>query len=123
MKKKQKQVSGGKPDATVPKRNIHILPNTTDVSYRGPPLGRYIWDGDYIADTWLRDVVYMAMGLSALLLTGTFFNLAGMVSPMAVLNQVNSAFSCHRTESWKARWIEDVLDRWREQIYQHSAHV
>lgn len=68
----------------------------------------YIWDGDYIADTWLRDVVYMAMGLSALLLTGTFFNLAGMVSPMAVLNQVHQHNKHEETRPLLAT-DEDIL--------------
>lgn len=54
---------------------------------------RYIWGSDYIEDTWFRDVAYMVVGLSALLATGTFFNLAGMISPMAVLKQVRSTIN------------------------------
>lgn len=49
---------------------------------------RYIWDDCYIADTWIRDFVYVGVGLTILIGTGTFFNLAGTISPMAVLKQV-----------------------------------
>eukprot|EP00904_Undaria_pinnatifida_P008048 jgi/Undpi1/4373/HiC_scaffold_17.g07732.m1 len=49
----------------------------------------YIWDDCYIADTWIRDFVYVGVGLTILIGTGTFFNLAGTISPMAVLKQVH----------------------------------
>ena len=63
--------------------------------FRRPPnslsalSGRYIWDDDYIADTWIRDLVYVGVGLATLIGTGTFFNLAGTISPMAVLKQAS----------------------------------
>ncbi|CAM9931370.1 unnamed protein product, partial [Ascophyllum nodosum] len=47
----------------------------------------YVWDGDYIKDTWLRDVAYIGAGLTILIATGTFANLAGTISPMSILKQ------------------------------------
>ncbi|CAM9864122.1 unnamed protein product [Scytosiphon promiscuus] len=49
----------------------------------------YVWESDYILDTWFRDLMYIAAGLGTLIVTGTFFNLAGTISPMAALKQVH----------------------------------
>ncbi|CAM9803306.1 unnamed protein product [Pylaiella littoralis] len=49
----------------------------------------YVWDGDYISDTWLRDLMYIGAGLGILVCTGTFFNLAGTISPVAALKHVH----------------------------------
>ncbi|CAM9649635.1 unnamed protein product, partial [Discosporangium mesarthrocarpum] len=48
----------------------------------------YIWDDDYIEESALRDLVYIALGMGILVGTGTFCNYAGMISPMAILRQV-----------------------------------
>lgn len=76
---------------------------------------RYIWDGDYIADTWLRDVAYIAVGLSILIATGTFFNLAGTISPMAVLKQARQKTDVATTKQqhrWHAKLACFVCDRY-----------
>ncbi|CAN0294251.1 unnamed protein product [Ectocarpus sp. 6 AP-2014] len=49
----------------------------------------YVWEGDYIPDSALRDLGYIAVGLGILVGTGTFFNLAGTISPVAALKQVH----------------------------------
>lgn len=50
---------------------------------------RYVWEGDYIPDSALRDLGYIAVGLGILVGTGTFFNLAGTISPVAALKQAS----------------------------------
>lgn len=62
----------------VPDPNGHISPSN-----------RYVWGDDYIAENWVRDVLYIILGLTILFTTGTFTNLAGTISPMAVLRQVS----------------------------------
>eukprot|EP00752_Nemacystus_decipiens_P006559 g5906.t1 len=49
----------------------------------------YVWDDDYILDTWARDILYIGVGLGLLISTGTFFNLAGTISPVAALKHVH----------------------------------
>lgn len=78
------------------KRNSHprgSRPPFPDVRrILSPPAStaRYVWDDDYFADTWIRDLVYVGTGLATLIGTGTFFNLAGTISPMAVLKQASA---------------------------------